>query len=82
MRIPKTLVLAGVIGLGGCTSQQEYRADSGYPYPAWCAELERQVRDTPPPKSRERSRNSLPPQCREATTGIRFGGVSKPARTD
>lgn len=73
MRIRPVLVLAGVTALGGCASQQNDRADSGYPYPVWCIEVERQVRNTPQPESRERIRSSLPPQCREATTGIRFG---------
>lgn len=82
MRMQKMLMSAVLIGLGGCASQQDYHADSGSPYPTWCAEVERQMRDTQPPASRENRRSSLPPECREQAEGIRIWSSTKPARSD
>jgi len=74
MRIRQVLMLAGVIGLAGCASQDDIRADAGSRYPAWCADAARQLRDAQIPGSREPSASSLPKECREASQSIRIGG--------
>lgn len=74
MRIRQTIVLAGVIGLSGCVSQDEIRADAGSRYPAWCADAARQLREAQLPGSPAPSAESLPRECREAAPGIRIGG--------
>lgn len=75
MRIRKTIVLAGVIGLSGCASQDGMRADAGSPYPAWCADAARQLREAQLPGSPAPSAESLPRECREGASGIRIFGT-------
>jgi len=78
MRIRQMMVLTAAIGLGGCASQDDLRADAGSHYPAWCADAARQLREAQIPGSPAPGASALPKECREPEQRIRIGGTPKP----